>query len=271
MAEETAWEILGVSEDADEETVKAAYKKMALLYHPDRNPERDTTREFLRVRKAFEQLSGRTRCLPEDEVGIDFGVGIAAILSNFVMMNMFHVFVSLEDIFSGEEREFVLEGEGPCFFCVGMGKRVPNVLCEMCLGTCRLTGISCENCFGDGTIKKKERTCEFCLGKGKRKEEKRLLLNLDHNLRDGQKYGLSGCASLVQIHLAKHETFQRINIKDLEMRQEIVENKTQKFSVKFLDGNDLKFFVKKEQAKKGKRLLLKGKGLQGGNLYVVLS
>lgn len=271
MEEETPWEILGVSEDADGETIKLAYKKMALLYHPDRNNEKDTTQEFLRVRKAYEQLAGTTRCVPEkEEFDIDLGVGFASIISSFVMINMFQVHLSLDDLFSEEEREFLLEENVPCFFCIGQGKRVPSVLCEICLGASRVTGISCRGCFGDGTKKKKERICEFCLGRGRRKEEKRLLLKLDHNLRGGQKYGLSGCASLVKINIADHEIFRRIGDKDLEMDQEIEEGKLQKFVVEFLGGQTVKFFVTKHQAKKGKRLCLKGKGLSGGNLYVKL-
>ncbi|AEA07129.1 chaperone protein DnaJ [Lausannevirus] len=271
MEEESPWEVLGIPENSDDEAIKLAYKKMALLYHPDRNTERDTTQEFLKVRKAYEQLTGTTRCVPEkEEFDIDIGVGFASIISSFVMINMFQVHLTLDDLFSEEEREILLEENVPCFFCIGQGKRVPSVLCEVCLGTCRVTGISCKGCFGDGTKKKKERTCEFCLGKGRRKEEKRLLLKLDHNLRDGQKYGLSGCASLVRININEHKTFRRVGEKDLEMEQEIEEERLQKFTVDFLGGQTIKFFVAKHQAKKGKRLSLKGKGLSGGNLYVNL-
>lgn len=47
------YKILGVSKDADEETLKKAYRKMALKWHPDRNPDNKETAD-----KKFKEVSG---------------------------------------------------------------------------------------------------------------------------------------------------------------------------------------------------------------------
>ena len=56
--EQSLYEILGVSPDADDETIKKAYRKMAQLYHPDKvgnTPE--STERFAQICKAYEILS----------------------------------------------------------------------------------------------------------------------------------------------------------------------------------------------------------------------
>ncbi|HXH72845.1 MAG TPA: DnaJ domain-containing protein, partial [Mariprofundaceae bacterium] len=39
MAKRDYYEILGVAKDADENTIKRSYRKLAMQYHPDRNPD----------------------------------------------------------------------------------------------------------------------------------------------------------------------------------------------------------------------------------------
>lgn len=52
------YEILGVSRDADLETIKKAYRELALKYHPDRNPDNPSAEEkFKRVNEAYSTLS----------------------------------------------------------------------------------------------------------------------------------------------------------------------------------------------------------------------
>ncbi len=50
---------LGINSGASEEEIKNAYKRMALKYHPDKNPNNreEATREFIAVSEAFEVLS----------------------------------------------------------------------------------------------------------------------------------------------------------------------------------------------------------------------
>lgn len=51
------YQILGIDRGARPEAVKAAYRRLALQYHPDRNPSPDAARQFLRIQRAYEVLS----------------------------------------------------------------------------------------------------------------------------------------------------------------------------------------------------------------------
>jgi len=51
------YEILGVSKNASLEEIKAAYRKQALKWHPDRNKSPEATERFKQINKAFEVLS----------------------------------------------------------------------------------------------------------------------------------------------------------------------------------------------------------------------
>lgn len=52
-----AFQLLGVSADASEREVKAAYKELALLYHPDKNPDPEAARFFVSVKEAYHLLT----------------------------------------------------------------------------------------------------------------------------------------------------------------------------------------------------------------------
>jgi len=53
----THYDILGVSVDASEETIKKAYKKLAFQFHPDRNTDPKASAKFQEVNEANEILS----------------------------------------------------------------------------------------------------------------------------------------------------------------------------------------------------------------------
>ena len=58
MAKRDFYEILGVSKGADEKEIKKAYRKIAMKYHPDRNPDDKVAEEkFKEAAEAYEVLS----------------------------------------------------------------------------------------------------------------------------------------------------------------------------------------------------------------------
>ena len=58
MNEKDYYEILGVSKDATEEEIRQAYRRLALKYHPDRNPNNKQAEEkFKEIVEAYEVLS----------------------------------------------------------------------------------------------------------------------------------------------------------------------------------------------------------------------
>ena len=83
------YEVLGVPKNADQDTIKRAYRKIALRYHPDKNPgDKEAEEHFKEAAEAYEVLSDAEKRERYDRFG-HAGMGGAA-----------HQFTSMEDIFS---------------------------------------------------------------------------------------------------------------------------------------------------------------------------
>jgi DnaJ-class molecular chaperone len=65
------YEILGVSKTASDQEIKAAYRKQALEWHPDRNKSPEASDRFKQVNKAYEVLSNPQKKQMYDQVGHD--------------------------------------------------------------------------------------------------------------------------------------------------------------------------------------------------------
>ena len=58
MAKRDYYEVLGVEKSADQEAIKKAYRKLAVKYHPDRNPgDKEAEDKFKEATEAYEVLS----------------------------------------------------------------------------------------------------------------------------------------------------------------------------------------------------------------------
>jgi molecular chaperone DnaJ len=70
MAKRDYYEVLGVARDADEDTLKKAYRKLAMKHHPDRNPDDKSAEEkFKEAKEAYEVLTDEQKRAVYDRHG----------------------------------------------------------------------------------------------------------------------------------------------------------------------------------------------------------
>ena len=70
MAKSDYYEVLGVAKNADTDTIKKAYRKLAMQYHPDKNPgDKAAEEKFKEVSEAYEVLSDEQKRAQYDRFG----------------------------------------------------------------------------------------------------------------------------------------------------------------------------------------------------------
>ena len=172
------YEVLGVSKSATPEELKKAYRKLALQYHPDRNPgNKEAEEKFKEAAEAYEVLSNPEKRQRYDQFGFA-GMGGAGGYSDQGM--------SMDDIFSQFGDLFADFGLGS-FFSGGFGggsrsggsvrERGGNIrvkvkmnLQEIEKGAKKKIKVSkyvtCDHCHGSGSEDGSTDTCPTCKGRG---------------------------------------------------------------------------------------------------------
>ena len=95
MAKRDYYEVLGVSKNASDDEIKKAYRKLAVKYHPDKNPGDKTAEEkFKEISEAHEVLSDKQKRARYDQFG-HAGVGeLQVILLAELLAILFRVEIS---------------------------------------------------------------------------------------------------------------------------------------------------------------------------------
>jgi molecular chaperone DnaJ len=93
------YEVLGVDRDAGAEAIKKAYRRLAMQYHPDRNPAEDAAERFKEVNRAYEVLSDPEKRRRYDRFGHAGVDGAGA--TGFEGFNGFEGFGDIFDAFFG--------------------------------------------------------------------------------------------------------------------------------------------------------------------------
>ena len=102
MSKRDYYEVLGVSQKASEDEIKKAYRKLAIKYHPDKNPDDAAAEEkFKEAAEAYEVLSDADKKAQYDRFG-HAGVGGAGNRGYGGGMNMEDIFSQFGDIFGDD-------------------------------------------------------------------------------------------------------------------------------------------------------------------------
>ena len=101
MAKRDYYEVLGVSKSASDDEIKKAYKKMAIKYHPDRNPgDKEAEARFKEAAEAYDVLRDPQKRARYDQFGHE-GLNGAGGFGGGQGMNMDDIFSMFGDIFGG--------------------------------------------------------------------------------------------------------------------------------------------------------------------------
>lgn len=192
MAKRDYYEILGVPKNADEATLKKAYRKVAMEFHPDRNPgNAEAEEKFKEAAEAYEVLSDPDKKARYDRfghAGVD-GMGGGGGFQGGGM-NMEDIFSQFGDIFGdgGNPFESFFGGGGRGGGGRSQGQKGSNLRVKLSLNLEEIAHgvakkikvrkqVSCATCNGSGA---KDRnavsTCNTCRGSGYVRQVKQTFL-----------------------------------------------------------------------------------------------
>ena len=187
------YEVLGVNKDATEEEIKKSYRKLAMKYHPDRNPDNPKSEaQFKEAKEAYEMLSDDQKRAAYDQyghAGVEQGGGAGFGAAGFgdafgdIFGDIFggarqggggqrnnvyrgadlryNMEITLEDAAKGIESKIRIPVQAACETCKGSGARP---------GT---QPVTCTTCGGHGQVRMQQgffsvqQTCPKCHGNGK--------------------------------------------------------------------------------------------------------
>tara|TARA_X000000950_G_scaffold282169_1_gene380492 strand:+ start:541 stop:1671 length:1131 start_codon:yes stop_codon:yes gene_type:complete len=193
MSKQDFYDVLGVSKSVDDTSLKSAYRKLAMKYHPDRNPgDTDAEKKFKEISEAYDVLSNPEKKAAYDQYGHEafsggggqgFSEGFSSGFGSFsdIFEDFFgdvsgrqgnndqrkkgedlkyEMTISLREAYLGVKKEISFDTLVTCESCGGTGSSTKD-------------GIStCGTCGGRGRIRASqgfftvERTCPTCSGTG---------------------------------------------------------------------------------------------------------
>lgn len=230
MAKRDYYEILGVDRGASEKDIKKAYRRLAMKYHPDRNPDdADAEEKFKEASEAAEILTDQEKRQAYDQFGHAAFEGGGAGGGFGAGGNFGSVFEDIfGDIFSGgrgggrqvhrgSDLKYILDldleeavrGANPkitiptlveCMECLGSGakKGTSPIDCVQCGGCGQITARqgffsiqqTCPRCRGRGKVISDP--CHVCHGQGRTEETKTLSVKVPPGVDTGDRIRLAG-------------------------------------------------------------------------------
>ena len=223
------YDVLSLSKSASESDIKSSYRKLAMKYHPDKNPDDKKAEDnFREITESYEILKDPQKRAAYDQYGHaafaqgssggnpggGFGGGFSDIFEDMFGMGgdqgrrsaptgsdlRYDLSVSLEQAFSGDQMEISLTVPTKCESCNGSGanKGSQPKQCNQCGGHGKVRAQqgfftierTCAACSGVGeTISD---PCRPCKGQGRVNKSKKLSVNVPAGVDNGTRIRLSG-------------------------------------------------------------------------------
>ena len=225
MSQRDYYEVLGVSQNASNSELKKAFKKLAMKYHPDRNPDDPAANEkFKEAAEAYDVLSDPQKKSAYDQFGHQGVEGMGAGGPNFNDININDIFgdifggqgtqsnsyrgadlrynmeITLEQAARGTETKIRVPTMASCDTCHGSGAKqgTSPSTCPTCKGHGQVRmqqGFfsiqqTCPKCHGSGKFISSP--CGKCFGEGRVKQHKTLSVKIPAGVDDGDRIRLSG-------------------------------------------------------------------------------
>ncbi|MGV3345840.1 molecular chaperone DnaJ [Enterobacteriaceae bacterium LUAb1] len=227
MAKKDYYEILGVPKSAEEREIKKAYKRLAMKYHPDRNPgDKEAEATFKEVKEAYEILTDKQKRTAYDQYGhaafeqggmggggggADFGDIFGDVFGDIFGGGRrqraargadlrYNMDLTLEEAVRGVTKEIHIPTLAACESCHGSGAKAGSQP-QKC-GTCHGQGQvhmrqgfftvqqACPACHGRGSIIKDP--CQSCHGHGRVEKSKTLSVKIPAGVDTGDRIRLTG-------------------------------------------------------------------------------
>ncbi|MCB1889558.1 MAG: DnaJ domain-containing protein [Rhodocyclaceae bacterium] len=181
--------ILEIEAGADAATIRRAFRRLAMRWHPDRNADPGATETFKRIRAAFEWL---TSDAPADDV--EASPSDPAGPSGMDRHETLEV--TLAELIMGCDKPFVVRRLSECEACEGAGSvRMRHTrMCDICHGSGKVrtpAGLErCHLCAGRGFVQ--HASCEHCGGSGEALSERTVTVHVEAGLLPGEVLRLKG-------------------------------------------------------------------------------
>ena len=266
MAKRDYYEVLGVDKSASDDEIKKAYRKIAIKYHPDRNPNnKEAEEKFKEAAEAYDVLRDPQKRQQYDQFGFNGPQGGFGGFGGGAGMNMDDIFSMFGDIFGGHGGGgFGFGGSAQPQMHQGSDLRIKVKLNmkEVANGVTKK--------FKEGTVIKNK--CKACGGDGVVKGDEVVEINIPAGVQDGMVLTVAGKGNAgkrngypgdIQVLISEesNDTFERDG-------QNLYYNLVLDFATATLGGEvdvptiEGKTTVKIEPGTQpGKQIRLRGKGL----------
>jgi len=235
MVEENFYQVLGVSENATQDEIKKAYRKMAKENHPDTGGDEN---KFKKISEAYETLCDEGKKQDYDyRRNNPFDGGFDSFFNNMFNMNnrrprahttTITINIGVVESYRGGKKTINYQRNTMCEPCNGTGG--DKVTCSTCKGKgsfvrqvnngmfVQMVQVECPSCKGQGKII--TNPCYQCQGSGQKKEVKNVDISLPHGIDNGQFLRLQGMGDfingsfgdlVVKVNLVPENNFDRVN------------------------------------------------------------